>query len=157
MKPTRILEAVGVPLALACVGWYATPLAGKLIALLGREYATTSLMDAIRPMMLAAACGFAAGVAAVVVQRKRAGSQRWGFYTLIASTVLMSAALILLIEAIRPRHEELLNGFGLRMQFNISSVPFWILGAGFWLPFLLFFRRGKPAEPPELTVQGDRS
>lgn len=143
MKPLRILEALGVPLALAALGYAAFPLTSALIFSLGREYAVTDVMHIPRIVLGATASGLVAGIAALVTQRRKTGGQRWAFYGLLALSMPLGAAAICAIEAVRPRGMG--TSFGvLPAAPHLSSVPLWILIAGFWVPFLLLLRRQQP-------------
>lgn len=151
MKAARLLEFVGVPLALACVGYNAGFLTTKLIAVLGRGYITTSTMSIFSVILWPTVCGFVAGVVAVVVQGKKAAGQRWPFYGVMALSALVGVGLIFVIEAVRPRFMGI-NGIS-AMSPDISSVPFWIISVGFWCPFLSLLGKMRSSAPGTATGQ----
>lgn len=64
------------------------------------------------------------------------------FYALLAVSVPIGAAVIFVVEAVRPRGVGAL-GFPAAGPY-VSSVPFWILAVGFWLPFLILPLKKKP-------------
>lgn len=160
MKLLRILESIAVPVALSCVGWCAAPLAMRCLGLLGRTYSVSDIMTPYTFTTIAPRGALIAGLVALVVQRKKTGRQRWKFYGLIAATMPVSVALLVAIEAIRLIPAELATRTlepGMRLQYDLSGVPVWILAAGFGGPFLLLLRKSKPAEPPELPARDPRT
>lgn len=144
-KAIRLLEIVGVPLALAWVGNNLFFLTNQLIGLLGHEYVTTSTTAVLSAIFWLSVCGLAAGIGAVVVQRSKAWGRRWSFYGFMVFSALVGVVFVFAIEATRSRLMGLI-GFP-AMRPDIDRVPFWIISVGFWFPFLFLLRSKKSSAP----------
>ena len=100
---------------------------------------------------MAFACGFAAGVVAVIVRRKKAPRGRFIFYTFIALSAPVGAAVVFAIEVIRAhRMEAVGKALGFPVESAFSNIPFWVISLGFGLSFLALLRKEdthKASEP----------
>lgn len=135
MKALRILEVVTVPLVLGYAGSQAVLFTSWLLHLQGRTYGLTRINEPITPIIVTAASAFLAGIGAVLLEWKNPAPRRWRFYAQVAATLLVSVALVFAIENLRPRGENLARTLGAIQHSSFSSIPFWVLSAGFAAPF----------------------